>query len=83
LILYDGNMSDEHLVEQNVVDILSVINKYNIVNTNRLHVCIGAALLGKQVNFYPNSYYKNESIFLMSLKDKFPNVRWCGKRTIE
>lgn len=82
LILYDGKMTDPEKVEKNVVDILSVINKYKKVHTNRLHICIGAALLGKQVNFYPNSYYKNESIYLMSLKDKFSNVKWCGERTI-
>ena len=76
-------MTNEVLIEQNVIDILSIINKYEVVSTNRLHVCIGAALLNKEVNLYPNSYYKNESIYLMSLKDKFPKVKWCGERTIE
>jgi len=78
LILYDKSMCDKNSVERNVIDILSVLNKYSTVKTNRLHICIGAALLGKKVMFHPNSYYKNESIYLFSLKDKFPNVEWCS-----
>lgn len=43
------------------------------INTDRLHVAIGAALLGKQVRLFPNSYYKNRAVFDYSLK-KFSNV---------
>ncbi|WP_235954853.1 polysaccharide pyruvyl transferase family protein [Cyclobacterium salsum] len=82
LILYDGNMADEKMVEQNVIDIFSIINKYENILTNRLHICIAGALLGKDVIFYPNSYYKNESIFLFSLKENFSNVQWCNNQTI-
>ncbi|WP_374166789.1 polysaccharide pyruvyl transferase family protein [Arcticibacter sp. MXS-1] len=84
LILYDRTMQNEDKVEKNAIDFLSAIDKYDEVSTNRLHICIGAALLGKKVHFYPNSYYKNESIYLMSLKDKFPNVQWCSElKTLE
>ncbi|OQW88772.1 MAG: hypothetical protein BWK72_07400 [Rhodoferax ferrireducens] len=52
---------------------LSFLNHYRVINTNRLHVCIGGVLLGKQVNFYPNSYYKCRAVYDYSLKDR-PSV---------
>lgn len=55
---------------------LSVIDRFDRVRTDRLHVCIGGALLGKEVEFYPNSYFKNEAVFEFSLRDRFPNVSW-------
>lgn len=57
---------------------VSMINKCDEINTDRLHVCIAAAMLGKSVNFYPNSYYKCEAVYNYSIKSKFPNVRWMG-----
>ncbi len=57
---------------------LRFINQYNKIATNRLHVAIAAALLGKDVDFYRNSYYKNEAVYRYSLEGKFPNVRWMG-----
>ena len=56
---------------------IAFIDRYDEVRTNRLHVGIGAALLGKEVKFYPNSYYKNKAVYDFSLKD-FPNIRWMG-----
>jgi exopolysaccharide biosynthesis predicted pyruvyltransferase EpsI len=58
--------------------ILKTINRYRTVRTDRLHVCIAAALLGKTVEFYSNNYYKCEAIYQFSMKDKFPNVHWMG-----
>lgn len=45
------------------------------VETDRCHVAIAAAKLGKRVRFYPGSYHKNRSIYLSSLVG-FPNVEW-------
>jgi exopolysaccharide biosynthesis predicted pyruvyltransferase EpsI len=58
--------------------ILKTLNRYRTVRTDRLHVCIAAALLGKTVEFFPNNYFKCEAIYQYSMKDKFPNVRWMG-----
>jgi len=55
---------------------LSYMSIFERIVTNRLHGCIAAALLGKQVDFYANSYFKNEAVYVHSLKDQFPNVRW-------
>ncbi|KKR45545.1 MAG: hypothetical protein UT81_C0011G0009 [Parcubacteria group bacterium GW2011_GWA2_40_14] len=54
-------------------DFINTLKKYEQVNTDRLHVAIGATLLGKQVKLFPNSYYKNKAVFDYSLK-RFPNV---------
>ena len=48
------------------------------LRTNRLHVAIAGGLLGKPVEFYPNSYFKNEAIYRFSLRDRFPTIRWMG-----
>lgn len=57
---------------------LRFLNHFNLIKTNRLHVCIGAALLGKTVHFYPNNYYKNHAVYKYSLKSLLPNVVWCN-----
>ncbi|MBU2472700.1 polysaccharide pyruvyl transferase family protein [Patescibacteria group bacterium] len=53
--------------------LINILQKYEQVNTDRLHIAIGAMLLGKQVRLFPNSYYKNKAIFDYSLK-RFSNV---------
>ncbi len=53
--------------------LIDILQKYEQINTDRLHVAIGATLLGKQVRLFPNSYYKNKAVFDYSLK-RFPNV---------
>ena len=57
---------------------LSYMSVFERIVTNRLHGCIAGALLGKQVDFYANSYFKNEAVYAHSLKDQFSNVRWRG-----
>jgi exopolysaccharide biosynthesis predicted pyruvyltransferase EpsI len=58
--------------------LLSAINRFSEIHTNRLHVCIAAALLGKTVKFYPNSYYNCQAVYEFSLADRFRNVTWMG-----
>ena len=60
---------------------LSYLNRYQRVVTNRLHGCIAAALLGKSVDFYANSYFKNEAVYRFCMEDQYPNVRWHGEWT--
>lgn len=54
------------------------INNYQEVQTDRLHVAIAAALLGKQVKLYANSTYKCEAVYQCSLAGRFPQVQWMG-----
>ena len=54
-------------------ELIDTLQRYKQINTDRLHIAIGATLLGKQVKLFPNSYYKNKAVFDYSLK-KFPNI---------
>jgi exopolysaccharide biosynthesis predicted pyruvyltransferase EpsI len=75
-INFDSSMSSEVLVTKTVLNFVSFLNQFKVINTNRLHVCIAGALLGKEVNFYGNSYWKNKSVFDFSVSKRFPNVKW-------
>ncbi len=54
-------------------ELIDILRKYEQINTDRLHIAIGATLLGKQVKLFPNSYYKNKAVFDYSL-NRFSNV---------
>ncbi|MBU2523979.1 polysaccharide pyruvyl transferase family protein [Patescibacteria group bacterium] len=54
-------------------ELINSLKQYKEVNTDRLHIAICATLLGKKVNLFSNSYYKNEAVFDYSLRN-FPNV---------
>lgn len=56
---------------------IDYLKQYEEINTDRLHIAICATLLGKKVNLYPNSYYKNKALFDYSLS-KFPNISFLG-----
>ncbi len=55
-------------------NIFSYLSKFQVVNTNRLHVGIAAALLGKTVNLYRGSYHKIAGVYEFSIAGKFNNV---------
>ncbi|MPY75482.1 MAG: hypothetical protein GEU87_14610 [Alphaproteobacteria bacterium] len=54
------------------------VDGFDTVNTNRLHIAILSAMLGKRVNFHPNSYGKNRAVFENSMAGRFDNVTWRG-----
>lgn len=56
--------------------LLNFINQYSKIRTNRLHTCIAGALLGKEVEFYANNYWKCEAVYKFSIKEQFPNTKW-------
>ncbi len=53
------------------------INRFDIVRTDRLHVCIVSLLLGKEVHFFDNSYGKNRAVYEQSMRGCFPSLKWC------
>ncbi len=55
------------------------IAQYEVVNTNRLHIAIAAAHLGKKVTLHANSYWKNEAVFQLSMKNNFANVTFVAE----
>lgn len=48
---------------------LRTIERHAVVNTDRAHVMIAAARMGKQVNYAPSSYFKVEAIADFALRD--------------
>ena len=61
---------------------LYVINQFDMIVTDRLHIGVSAAKLGKQVIFLDNSYGKISSIFKYSLSD-WDNVHLTTKENLE
>ncbi len=74
----DNSMKDRAVVRYTSREFLRYLDRFDRVETNRLHVAIGAALLGKGVSFYPNSYWKNQAVFEATLRLRFPNIEWRG-----
>lgn len=58
---------------------LKTISLARHIVTDRLHVAIGAALLGVPCRFYDNSYGKNEAVYRQSLAGRFATVRFAGQ----
>ena len=56
-------------------EFLRHIDQYERVITDRLHVAIGGALLGKEVKLIGNSYFKIRAIFDSSIKGIFPRCQ--------
>jgi exopolysaccharide biosynthesis predicted pyruvyltransferase EpsI len=54
---------------------------YETIETDRLHMCILAAMLGRKVRFHSNIYYKNLGVYEYSLS-AFPNVEFIGQRDV-
>lgn len=58
--------------------LLGALRGYRRVRTDRLHVCIAAALQDIEVEFHANSYFKCLAIWEHSLRQRFPSIRWMG-----
>jgi exopolysaccharide biosynthesis predicted pyruvyltransferase EpsI/GR25 family glycosyltransferase involved in LPS biosynthesis len=70
-----NNTQDKNVIKEVSLSIFKYISEYDIINTNRLHIAIASSLLDKNVNFYKNSYYKNEEIYKYSIKNNFPKTK--------
>jgi len=76
--IYEYGTKNEELTRYATKRFMTYINRFSKIRTDRLHVCIAAALLNKQVEFYPNSYFKCRAVYEYSLKSKFQNIKWMG-----
>lgn len=74
-LLRPGRMSPAAAV-LSVRHMMRVINGFDIIETDRLHVMILAALLDKEVRFRGGSYYKNAAVYQHSIKNRFPKVQY-------
>lgn len=65
---------DSNLTARSMV---KFINRFTVVRTDRLHVCIVSLLLGKEVHFFDNSYGKNRAVYEQSMRGRYPGLKWC------
>lgn len=56
------------------------IGRFRTIDTDRLHIGIAATLLGREVNFYPNNYFKIEAIYRSSIDGFFPKTTFYSSR---
>jgi exopolysaccharide biosynthesis predicted pyruvyltransferase EpsI len=63
-------------------EFLDTINEFEQINTDRLHVAITAVLLGKTVNLFSNSYFKNKAVYEYSLHEYF-NISFINQEPIQ
>jgi len=76
--LFEYGVMPKALAQTATALTLSYLDQFQAVITNRLHIGILGGLLGKQIEFYPNSYFKNRAVYEFSMHDQFPNVHWHG-----
>jgi len=69
---------NEEICDYVVYKLFSIIKEFDLIRTNRLHIAVSCALLGKEVEFYPNNYFKCEAIYKYSLEGEYPSVIWKG-----
>lgn len=62
--------------------VIKFIDRFDIVHTDRLHVCIVSLLLNKEVYFFDNSYGKNSAVYEYSMRGRYPKLRWHGQDII-
>lgn len=76
--MYEYGTRNKEICLYTTSRLMSFIDKFSVINTDRLHICIAAALLGKTVNFYTNSYFKCRAVYEFSLRESYKNVNWCS-----
>ncbi len=70
----DCSLEGNHFSELD--QFFAILEPFEIIHTDRLHVAIAGSILGRKVELYPGGYYKNHSVFSSSLEGNFPNVRF-------
>ncbi|WP_312720204.1 polysaccharide pyruvyl transferase family protein [Mobilicoccus sp.] len=77
-LLADRGTLDRASNERSAALLMSVVSWYRQVRTDRLHIGIAAALLGKPVTLSPGSYHKIRSVYEFSMKNdpRFAHVTY-------
>ncbi|OFL19369.1 glycosyltransferase family 2 protein [Corynebacterium sp. HMSC062A03] len=62
--------------------LFNILNNFNIICTDRLHLAIASAMLGRKVKLLPGNYAKSQDVFLSSLKENYPQVELTSKNEL-
>jgi exopolysaccharide biosynthesis predicted pyruvyltransferase EpsI len=76
--IFDFGVCPREIADFASAQLLGYLSDYERVVTNRLHVAISAALLGKQIELHSNGYYKCRAVYEYSMKSKFSNVTFVA-----
>lgn len=60
--------------ETDPIEFFQIINRFQTIFTDRLHIAIAGAMLGREVWLLDGNYRKNEGVFLASLAPHFRHV---------
>lgn len=74
---WNGDLWKRPVFAENVTrNMACYLSAFETVKTDRLHVAVLAAILGKKVELYSNNYYKIKAVYDYSLKQNFENVKF-------
>lgn len=75
---FDFGVESPFLARYSAHRLLEFLSRFDLIRTDRLHVCIAGLLLAKRVEFFANSYYKNRAVYEHSIGGRFSGVVWRG-----
>lgn len=58
--------------------LLMFLKRFKTIHTDRLHIGISSALLGLDVRFHANNYFKCRAVYEYSMQGRFKNVTWVS-----
>lgn len=61
-----------------VLPFFQIVNRFDRVVSDRLHVAIAGCLLGKDVTLLPSLYPKSRSVYLSSMHGSYPDCRFSN-----
>lgn len=73
LIVNGIQWADRKVCERYLIAVARLFSEFGTIRSNRLHMAVLAALIGKSVTMRANSYFKNLGVYRQSLY-RFPNV---------
>jgi len=59
--------------------LLDYVARYSVIHTDRTHAAITGAMMGREIWFYRNAYFKNQAIYEHSLSH-LPQVHFVSKQ---
>jgi exopolysaccharide biosynthesis predicted pyruvyltransferase EpsI len=70
---------NRQLVETVTRSLAAYLVQFDNVITDRLHMAILGALLGRKVQMLANVYYKNRAVYEFTLRSRFPHIEFLAQ----
>lgn len=62
--------------------LFNILNNFNVICTDRMHLAIASAMLGRTVKLVPGNYPKSRDVYASSIRESFPNVQLVPKEEL-